>query len=52
MNRENGFYWIMLHDKWIVSEWHHNEWLIPGYDIDDWQDHDLQKIDDKQIFRP
>ena len=32
-NREYGFYWIYLDDRWIVAEWEDGDWHVPGREI-------------------
>lgn len=30
MNRENGFYWVLLDGKWIIAEYEDEQWKLTG----------------------
>jgi hypothetical protein len=49
-NREDGFYWVLLNDKWQVAEYCDVYWFIAGTDDVFTDDSDFQEIGDR-VFR-
>lgn len=62
MNRESGFYWILLGKEWQVAEWYVPEklgnydpppphWMITGSELGA-LDEDCTKIDERKLINP
>lgn len=55
MNRDDGFYWVLLNDKWQVAEFKNGKsfgsyWKTIGSD-EAWDDSDFTEIDERRVYR-
>lgn len=50
--RENGYYWVIFMDDWIIAEWYgeYKFWTIPG-DERSCDDGEMIEIDENRITR-
>lgn len=51
MKREEGYYWVKYHNKWVISHFDPDmTWCLTGWDME-LDDKDLDEIDERRIER-